>query len=195
MRDVRPPARPPAPRAEPTWPISVAYLVQTLADVRDPNDIIVEEAPSSRPIIQSYLPITRSEGFYTMDSGGLGYAMPAAVGVALAKPGQRVIGLIGDGSAMYSIQALWTAAQLRLPMTYVIVNNRRYAALQDFAPVFGFTANEAVQGTDLPDIDFVSIARGMGLAAERVTDPGHLADALRRALWSNAVTLVEVVVA
>ena len=75
-----------------------------------------------------------------MDSGGLGYGMPAAVGVALAKPGTRVIGLIGDGSSMYSIQALWSAAQLKLPMTFVILNNRRYAALQEFAPVFGFTA-------------------------------------------------------
>jgi benzoylformate decarboxylase len=130
-----------------------------------------------------------------MDSGGLGYAMPAAVGVALAKPGDRIIGLIGDGSAMYSIQALWTAVQLKLSMTFVIVNNRRYAALQDFAPVFGFTANEAVQGTDLPDIDFVSIARGLGLEAERVSDPDRLADALRHAIASKTVNLVEVIVA
>ena len=66
---------------------------------------MVEEAPSARPVMQAYLPITRSETFYTMDSGGLGYGMPAAVGVALGKPGNRVICLIGDGSSMYSIQA------------------------------------------------------------------------------------------
>lgn len=145
--------------------------------------------------MQTYLPIVRSETFYTMDSGGLGYGMPAAVGVALGKPGAKVIGLLGDGSSMYSIQALWSAAQLKLPIAFVILNNRRYAALQDFAPVFGFAADDVVQGTELPDIDFVSLAKGMGCAAERVTDAGHLRDALAQALRSPVATLVEVEVA
>ena len=61
--------------------------------------------------MQAHLPILRAETFYTMDSGGLGWGLPAAVGVALAKPQARVIALVGDGSAMYSIQALWSAAQ------------------------------------------------------------------------------------
>ena len=67
--------------------MSVAYALQTLAEVKAPGDIVVEEAPSARPVMQAYLPITRSETFYTMDSGGLGYGMPAAVGVALGKAG------------------------------------------------------------------------------------------------------------
>jgi len=190
-----PSPRPARPRAEPSERMSVAYLIQTLAEVRNPDDIVVEEAPSSRPVMQAYLPITRSEGFYTMDSGGLGYGMPAAVGVALGKPGARVIGLIGDGSSMYSIQALWTAAQLKLPVTYVVVNNRRYGALQDFAPVFGFTSHDVVQGTELPDIDFVSLAKGMGCDAVRVTDAKHLRDALSQALRASVPTVVEVEVA
>ena len=94
-----------------------------------------------------------------------GYGMPAAVGVALAQPGRRVIGLIGDGSSLYSIQALWSAAQLKLPITFVILNNRRYAALQDFAPVFGFGPDDPVQGTDLPNLDFVALAQGMAAGA------------------------------
>ena len=175
--------------------MSVAYVLQTLDEVRDADDIVVEEAPSSRPVMQSYLPITRSEGFYTMDSGGLGYGMPASVGVALGKPGRRVIALIGDGSSMYSIQALWSAAQLKLPITYVILNNRRYAALQDFAPVFGFTTSDVVQGTELPDIDFVSLAKGMGCAGSRVTNANSLRDALSQALGSLVPTVVEVEVA
>lgn len=196
-RKVRPlpPARIAAPRAEPSPLMSAAYALQTLAEVRKPEDIVVEEAPSARPVMQARLPITRSETFYTMDSGGLGYGMPAAVGVALAKPGSRVIGLIGDGSSMYSIQALWSAAQLKLPITFVILNNRRYAALQDFAPVFGFSATDVVQGTDLPDIDFPSLAKGMGCAASRVTDAGELRDVLARALSSNVPNLVEIRIA
>jgi benzoylformate decarboxylase len=190
-----PPVRAAYPRAEASDVMSVAYVLQTLAEVRDPSTIIVEEAPTARPIMQCYLPITRSEGFYTMDSGGLGYGMPAAVGVALGKPGTRVIGLIGDGSSMYSIQALWSAAQLKLPITYVILNNRRYAALQDFAPVFGFSKSDIVQGTELPDLDFVSLARGMGCAGIRVTSSEKLRDVLIHSLNSTVPTVVEVQVA
>ena len=81
--------------------------------------------------MQTHLPIERPNSFFTCASGGLGHSLPAAVGMALATaPQQRVIGLFGDGSAMYSIQALWSAADLKLPMTIVIVNNGGYAALK-----------------------------------------------------------------
>jgi benzoylformate decarboxylase len=75
------------------------------------------------------------------------------------------------------------------------LNNRRYAALQDFAPAFGFGAKDVVQGTELPDIDFVALARGMGCEAVRVSDAGALRDALSRALRSSTPMLVEVEVA
>ena len=191
----RPPPRSRAPRArvEPSRRISVAYLMQTLAELRDPDSIIVEEAPTARTPMQGYLPITRSEGYFTMDSGGLGYGMPAAVGIALAKPGARVIGLIGDGSAMYSIQALWSATQLQLPIVFIIIDNRRYAALQDFAPKFGFAEGEAV-GQCLPDIDFVALAKGMGCAATRVDEPGRLRSGSATRLVRNAPILLEVLV-
>lgn len=78
--------------------------------------------------MQRYLPILQTETFYTMCSGGLGHSMPAAVGVALARPDQKVIALIGDGSSLYSIQALWSAAQLKLPITFIILKNGRYAS-------------------------------------------------------------------
>ena len=207
-------ARPaPAPRAVPaprqarplaTAPdngelMSVAYVLQTLAGLRARNSIVVEEAPTARSIMHGYLPILESGGFYTMASGGLGHGMPAAVGVALAEAqansGRRVIGLIGDGSSMYSIQALWSAAQLNLPITYVILKNRRYAALQDFAPVFGFKPGEVLQGTDLPGMDFVALARGQGCEAVTVRDADQLADVLRAALSASRPTLVEVEVA
>jgi benzoylformate decarboxylase len=190
-----PEPRAPRQRAEPSPRMSVAFALQTLAEVRDAADIVVEEAPSSRPAMQAYLPITRSGTFFTMDSGGLGYGMPAAVGVALAKPGTRVIGLIGDGSSMYSIQALYSAVQLDLPITFVILNNSRYAALQEFAPEFGFADTDPVQGTDLPGLDFVSLAAGMGCKGERVSDANRLRDILRAALRSPKPMLVEVVVA
>ncbi|AOJ63632.1 benzoylformate decarboxylase [Burkholderia ubonensis] len=202
------PERPmPAPRAprlrvEPPAAgerMSAAFALQTLADVREAHDIVVEEAPSARPVMQAHLPFTQSGTFYTMDSGGLGYGMPAAVGVALAQPGRRVIGLIGDGSSLYSIQALWSAAQLALPITFVILNNLRYAALQDFAPVFGFGPDDPVQGTDLPNLDFIALAQGMGCRGVCVADPARLRDTLAEALAdtlrASAPVVVEIEIA
>lgn len=190
-----PAPRPPRPRVEPSALMTVAYVMQTLAEVRDAASIVVEEAPSSRPAMQSYLPILQSETFYTMCSGGLGHGLPAAVGIALARPDKKVIGLIGDGSSMYSIQALWSAAQLRLPITFIILKNRRYAALQEFAPTFGFKAEDKLAGTDLPDLDFLALARGQGCDAVHVRDAAKLHEVLREALQSSRPILVEVDVA
>ncbi|OOG52102.1 benzoylformate decarboxylase [Polaromonas sp. C04] len=190
-----PASRATLPRAEPSVPMSTAYVLQTLAEVREPASIVVEEAPSARAPMHDYLPILRSETFYTMCSGGLGHSLPAAVGVALAKPGARVIGLVGDGSAMYSIQALWSAAQLRLPITFVILKNRRYAALQEFAPAFGFRPEDQLEGTALPDLDFVALAKGHGCDAVHVSDAAQLHEVLRQALRSTSPILVEVDVA
>jgi benzoylformate decarboxylase len=130
-----------------------------------------------------------------MDSGGLGWGLPAAVGVALGKPGARVIGLVGDGSSMYSIQALWSAAQLRLPITFVILKNRRYAALPEFAPAFGFAPGASVPGTELPGIDFVALARAQGCEAVNVSRAEDLATTLAGALAAPGPTLVEVDIA
>ena len=184
--------RRPAPaRLLPADPFPDSFLMQTLADLRSPDSIIVEEAPSSRGPMQAYLPILRSETFYTCASGGLGHGLPAAVGVALGKPGHKVIALIGDGSSMYSIQALWTAAQLKLPITFVIVNNGRYDALHHFAKRFGL--KDAV-GTELGGIDFVGVARSLGCDGVRVDRAADLAPTLRAALAATRPTLVEVVV-
>ncbi len=190
-----PARREPAPRAEPSERMSVAFVLQTLAELRDPDSIVVEEAPSARPVMHRHLPMTRSEGFYTMCSGGLGWGLPAAVGVALGKPDKKVIGLIGDGSSLYSIQALWNAAQLKLPITFLILKNRRYAALQEFAPTFGFGPDQTLAGSELPDIDFTALARGQGCEAVSVSRADALHETLAQALKSPRPILVEIDVA
>ncbi|HMD67220.1 MAG TPA: benzoylformate decarboxylase, partial [Stellaceae bacterium] len=108
------------------------YLMQQVALLRPKGSIIVEEAPSSRGAMHDYLPIVDRDGFYTCASGGLGHGLPAAIGIALARPREKVIALLGDGSSMYAIQGLWTAAQLALGITFVIIKNRRYEALLEF---------------------------------------------------------------
>ena len=172
--------------------ITMALLMQTLADVRPADSIIVEESPSSRRTMQMHLPIERANSFFTCASGGLGHSLPAAVGMALAKAGDRpVIGIFGDGSAMYSIQALWSAADLKLPMTIVIVNNGGYAALSEFSSHFNI---KQLVGTKLPGIDFVGLARAMGCAGTRVEHPRDLEAALRTAFASKVPHLVDVIV-
>jgi benzoylformate decarboxylase len=139
--------------------------------------------------------ISRPQSFFTCASGGLGHSMPAAVGVALGMNDRRaprkVIALIGDGSAMYAIQSLWSAAQLKLPITFVIVNNSRYQALHHFSQRFGISRPV---GTDLPGIDFVGLAKAQGCDGVRVTRAAELVPALKSALQAAVPTLVEVVV-
>lgn len=180
------PARP--PRLSPTK-LSDAYLLQQIAALRPAGSIIVEEAPSSRHAMHGYLPIVDKDTFYTCASGGLGYSLPAAVGVAMARPREKVIAIIGDGSSMYSIQALWSAAQACLPISFIIVRNGNYEALTEFGRRFGMPD---LPGIDLPGLDFCALARGQGVNAVRVTRVEELDDALRESFQCSAPTLVEV---
>jgi benzoylformate decarboxylase len=169
-----------------------SYLMQQVALLRPQRSIIVEEAPSSRGAMHDYLPIVDRDGFYTCASGGLGHGLPVAIGIALGRPGEKVIALLGDGSAMYAIQGLWTAAQLALGITFVIIKNRRYEALLEFGRHFGL---QRTIGTSLPDIDFCALAQGHGVKAIAVDHSEALDDALRTAFADTAQpTLVEVAV-
>jgi benzoylformate decarboxylase len=172
--------------------IGVDFLMQTLAELRPSDSIIVEEAPSSRPSMQKHLPICRSESFYATASGGLGFGLPAAVGVGLAQPDRRVIALIGDGSSMYAIQALWTAVQHDVAMTIIVIRNGAYEALRGLAGRLG--ANAPV-GIDLLGIDFVALAAGHGCNGVRVVRRNELRAVISSALQSKRPSLVEVVMA
>jgi benzoylformate decarboxylase len=168
-----------------------AYLMQQIALLRPKGAVIVEEAPSSRGAMHDYLPILERDTFYTCASGGLGHALPAAVGVALARPRDKVIALLGDGSAMYAIQGLWSAAQLGLAVTFIIVKNNRYEALIEFGRRFGL---DHAPGADLPGIDFCALARGQGVAARHVEFSTQLDKALTESFGMKEPSLVEVAV-
>jgi benzoylformate decarboxylase len=142
--------------------------------------------------MHAHLPMLERDSFYTCASGGLGHGLPAAVGVALARPDRKVIALLGDGSAMYAIQGLWSAAQLAVPVAFVIVNNGGYRALEQFAPHFGVSKPP---GTQLPHLDFCALARAQGVEGVRVMGCGELDGALRAAFAATHPVLVEVCVA
>jgi len=182
-------ALPPAPQA--ADPLPVEFLLHSLSQAMPKGTSVVEEVPSHRPAMQKFMPMPGQDSFYTMASGGLGYSLPAAVGMALGKPKQRTVCLIGDGSAMYSIQALWTAAQRKLPLTIVVINNSGYGAMRSFSQVMQV---RNVPGLELPGIDFVRLAEGMGCHAVRVSKAAELGEALKRGLAHEGTSLIEVVV-
>lgn len=184
------PAIPPRPpRLAPPAELSDRYLLQQIAALRPKDSIVVEEAPSSRGPMHDYLPILERETFHTCASGGLGHGLPAAVGVALARPGRKVIGLLGDGSAMYSIQGLWTAAELDLPIAFIIVANNSYRALEEFGRHFDI---RTLPGVKLPHLDFCALAESQGVKARRVDRWEDLDEALTDVFAADTPTLLEV---
>ena len=184
-----PPPRPPVARVG-DEALTEELLLQTLADLRPADAIVVEEAPATRGPMHDHLPFDRPGSFFTCASGGLGHGLPASVGMALGRS-ERVIALVGDGSAMYTIQALWSAAQLGVDLTVIVVDNARYRALDQFAEVFGIAKPV---GTTLPGLDFVALAAGQGVPGTRVTTAAELAPALSAALSASGPTVVDVVV-
>jgi benzoylformate decarboxylase len=180
---------PPAPAA--SDPIKAEFLLHSLSLAMPDDAVLVEEAPSHRPTMHQFMPMAGADSFYTMASGGLGHGLPAAVGIALGRPNVRTVCLIGDGSAMYSIQALWTAAHRQLPLTVIVINNEGYGAMRAFSQVMQV---RNVPGLDMPGIDFVKIAEGMGCETMRVTKSSELAGALKRGLAHKGTSLVEVMV-
>jgi benzoylformate decarboxylase len=180
---------PPAPKA--AAPIPAEFLMHVLSTTMPSDAALVEEAPSHRPAMQKFLPMPGQDSFYTMASGGLGWALPAAVGIALGQPQRRTVCLIGDGSAMYSIQALWTAAQRQLPLTIIVINNSGYGAMRSFSQVMQV---RDVPGLELPGIDFVKIAEGLGCHAVRIDRAADLTGALTRSFVHSGVSLIEVMV-
>jgi benzoylformate decarboxylase len=178
-----------------TSPIDPQYLMLRFTETLPRDAIVVDEGLVSTYSLPKFLPLRGPNDYYGLASGGLGFAVPGAVGISMALPGRPVAAMVGDGSAMYGIQGLWTAAHHRLPITYIIANNRGYRIIKE--RLVSFRKTDRFTGMDLrdPDIDFVSLAGSFGLAARRVTDPQDIAPALREAFASGAPNLVDIRVA
>jgi benzoylformate decarboxylase len=109
----------------------------------------------------------------------------------MGKPGEKVIAILGDGSSMYSIQGLWSAAQRNLPVAFIVIRNGKYEALNEFGRHF---QTDQLPGVDIPDLDFCGLARSQGVPAVRVTRSEELDEALQTAFASRSPMLVEVAV-
>jgi benzoylformate decarboxylase len=164
--------------------------VFSIVDRETPEDVIyVKESTSTTAVFFDHVDIRLPDSFFFPAAGGLGFGMPAAVGVQLARPERRVVALIGDGSANYGITALWSAAAYRVPVVFVVLKNGGYAALKAFA---GYMGVAEVPGLDISGIDYCALAEGYGVAGRRVGDRAELEKALRAALAADGPVLIEV---
>jgi benzoylformate decarboxylase len=175
-------------------PISADWLTLQVARAAEKGAILVNESLTTGRYMTNLFPFKDRFDFHSLASGGIGWSVPAAVGVSLAQPGRPVICFVGDGSAMYSIQALWTAAHQKLPITYVIANNGGYRIIKQ--RLRSFHQNENYIGMDFvdPPVDFTALARSLGVRAERIADPDAIGPALARGLAGPGPTLLEVMV-
>jgi benzoylformate decarboxylase len=175
-------------------PIDPDWLSLQIAGALPSDAVFVNEGLTAARYLTDLLPYRDRYGYHALASGGIGWGVPAAVGVALAQAPRQVCCFSGDGSALYTIQALWTAAHLKLPITYVIANNGGYRILKQ--RLLAFHGNDSFTGMSLanPKVDFVGLAQALGVAAEQISEPDALAPALRAAFSSPGPRLLDVVV-
>ena len=177
-----------------TAPIDGDWLMMQIVDAAPPNAMVVNEGLTTAWRLLDFFPFRDRYSYHGNASGGIGWAIAGAVGIQLAQPDRPLIAVIGDGSAMYSIQALWTAANAKLPITFVIANNKGYRIIKQ--RLKAFHGNENYIGMDFvePEIDFVGLARSMGVDAERITEPSQVRAALDAAIASGKPMLLDVMV-
>jgi len=171
-------------------------LWQAIGEMLPRDVVIVEETLSSGPGLRQLVAGDDSKSFFGMRGGGIGWGLPAAVGVKLALPHRPVLALIGDGSAMYNCQALWTAAHERLAVVFLILNNGGYRILkQRLNALRGHAAQTGryvAMNLEEPAIDFLALARSMGVEAERARTLAEVRKALSTALAAKTPTLIDV---
>ena len=177
-------------------PISPLSLLHALASATPADAVIIDETISSGHGLRQLFACDDAKSFFGLRGGGIGWGLPAALGVKLALPARPVIALVGDGSAMYTNQALWTAARESLAIVYVIFNNGSYRILkQRTHGLKGFSAEDDVYvGMDLdrPSIDYVGLAKALGVPGEHVEKTADVPQALERGLRSRGPYLIDV---
>ena len=177
-------------------PIHPLALMQAIGRMLPADAVVIDETVSSGTGLRRFLKSDDPQSFFGMRGGGIGWGLPAAVGAKLALPNRPVVALVGDGSAMYTIQSLWTAARENLQMVFIIINNYSYRILKQRTNAMKALAaqTDTYVGMDLdrPRVDFCSVARGLGLTAHKATTLDDVQDLLRQALAADGPTLIDV---
>ncbi|MFH1567618.1 MAG: thiamine pyrophosphate-dependent enzyme, partial [Gemmatimonadota bacterium] len=180
-------------------PMVLLPFTEALCRHLPPKAAVVEEAITTHHRLLERLGVPADPtGYFAHRGWALGWGLGCAIGVKLAWPERPVVALLGDGSALFGIQGLWTAARYRVPVTFVIVNNAQYGILKMGGRVMGLPRMSAGQhvGIDLtdPEVDFVGLARALGVPAARVEEPGELAERVRAGVEGDGPVLLDVAV-
>ncbi len=170
-----PPAPPPPPEGE---PLTASHVLAALAERLPPDAVVVEEAPVDRPELHERLPAREPLGFLSAAMGGLGFAIPGAAGLRLALPDRPVVAVVGDGSSLYGIQGLWSAARYGAGVLYVILANGGYAIMDRLAERHG----EDAPWPSFGEVRISDLARGFGCEARRIATHAELVAALDEAV-------------
>jgi benzoylformate decarboxylase len=178
-------------RVAETRGITNAFFYQTLGELRSPDSILIEEAPTSHDALHDHFPIVRPNGFFATASGCLGFGLAAGVGAALTNPAKPVICVVGDGSSLYTIQSLWTAAEYDADIVVIVLNNGGYRVLEAIAAK---SQAKRIDGVAIGHVDFVRIAEGQGVRAARCSKGSELAGVLKTMLAEKGPRLLEVVI-
>jgi benzoylformate decarboxylase len=177
-------------------PIAPLALLHAIAEMLPKDSVVIEEALSSAPGIRQLIRSDDAQSYFGLRGGGIGWGLPAAMGVKLALPDRPVVGLIGDGSAMYTCQGLWTAAHYGIGAIFVILNNSSYRILKQRLHAMRGLSEQAdnyvgMELTD-PKIDFVGLARSLGIKADRARTVHEATDLLATALKDAGPMLIDV---
>src|SRR5438128_665188 len=177
-------------------PISPLALVAAVADAVPDDAVVVDESISSGGGLRELLRSRDAKGFFGLRGGGIGWGLPAALGIKLAQPSRPVVALVGDGSAMYTIQSFWTAAHDSIPVVWVIFNNASYRILkQRTLALKGFSAeDDKYVAMDLvnPRLDYVGLAKAQGVPGELVEKSTDVGPAIHRGLASGGPYVIDV---
>jgi benzoylformate decarboxylase len=155
-------------------PLRAAHVLAALAQRLPAETVVVEETPSSRPDLHALLPARRPLGFLSAAMGGLGFAMPAAIGIRMAQPRRPVVTVIGDGSSLYQMQALWTAVHYDVGVLFVVLANGRYAIMDRLAEQHGGKP----PWPPFEEVSVQGLAQALGCSARKVTQHSELVAAL-----------------
>ena len=192
-----------AARLKKAWarePISMPRVMAELRNATPSNALVVEESITASVDFAANFPIDSPELYLGARGGGIGQGLAGAIGAAVARPGQPVLCISGDGSAMYSIQSLWTAAHRGLPIVFAILANREYRVLKHNLDIYrerfdtGATAGYPQMDLGGPSLGFVELAAGMGVPGVRITKPDEVGPAVARAFEAGGPRLVEIVI-
>ncbi|HEX3210168.1 MAG TPA: thiamine pyrophosphate-dependent enzyme [Geminicoccaceae bacterium] len=175
-------------------PMDPDWLMMAICERLPADAIVVDEGLTTARSLNAFFPFRDRHSYFGNASGGIGWGIAAAVGVQLAQPGRRVIAIIGDGSAMYSIQALWSAANQKLPVIFLLCDNGGYRIIKQ--RLKAFHGNDTFIGMDFKDpaIDFAGLARAQGVQAHRIEAGAAFETAFEAALAGSEPVLLDVVV-